>query len=258
MIPQETFKRYEKKYLLNEAQMQEFFPILNEYMVLDEYGRHTIYNIYFDTDDFELVRTSIEKPAYKEKLRLRSYGVPTDNDTVFLELKKKFDGIVYKRRIPIPMMSAISYLYDGKKLGSQGQIQSELEYAIEKYGLKPAVYLSYERMAYFGKEQNDLRITFDENILCRKEQLDLREGSFGMPLLGQGEKLMEIKIPETMPLWLAHALSECGIFPISFSKYGTYYKQYIIPQMSFGRSEEGVEREQLQFKQCLNTCCSGT
>jgi len=107
--------------------------------------------------------------------------------------------------------------YEKKYLLNEAQMQSELEYAIEKYGLKPAVYLSYERMAYFGKEQNDLRITFDENILCRKEQLDLREGSFGIPLLGQGEKLMEIKIPETMPLWLAHALSECGIFPISFS-----------------------------------------
>ncbi|MBO5372289.1 MAG: polyphosphate polymerase domain-containing protein [Lachnospiraceae bacterium] len=233
MQPQDTFKRYEKKYLLNAEKMQKLLPIIEEHMQLDEYGKHTICNIYLDTENFALIRESIEKPVYKEKLRLRSYGVPTDSDTVFLELKKKFDGIVYKRRIAMPLKQAMDYLYEGKELEQKGQIPKELDYAIQKYKVHPAVYLSYERRAYYGKEQADLRITFDENILCREEKLDLREGSFGTPLLEESESIMEIKIPGTMPLWLSKALSENEIFPFSYSKYGTYYKKYIIPQMLY-------------------------
>lgn len=234
MQPQETFERYEKKYLLNAQQKEKLLPVIEAYMQLDEYGRHTICNIYFDTDNFELIRSSIEKPVYKEKVRLRSYGIPTEEDTVFLELKKKFDGIVYKRRVPMSLRQATAYLYRGEEPEQKGQIQKELDFTVQKYQLKPKVYLSYERMAYFGKEQSDLRITFDENILCRAENLDLREGSFGEPLLEEAQQLMEIKIPGTMPLWLSRALSENQIFPFSYSKYGTYYKRHILPEMSFG------------------------
>ncbi len=264
MQPQETFKRYEKKYLLNTKQIQKFLPVIEEHMQLDEYGRHTICNIYFDTDNFELIRTSIEKPVYKEKVRLRSYGVPSDEDMVFLELKKKFDKIVYKRRAPMTLKQADAYLdfsYAEKAEEKQkGQIQKELDFVMEKYHLKPAVYLSYERMAYFGKEQPELRVTFDANILCRTDKLDLREGSFGTPLLEESQLLMEIKIPGTMPLWLSQALSENAIFPFSYSKYGTYYKRYILPEMSFGdkavqgaKSSENMYRKN-QFNHRRVTC----
>lgn len=233
MQPQETFQRYEKKYLLNATQYEKLLPLIEEHMLLDQYGKHLICNIYFDTDNFDLIRTSVEKPVYKEKFRLRSYGVPSDEDTVFLELKKKYDGIVYKRRVPMLLNEATEYLYHGNKPGNMGQIHKELDFTVQKYKLQPAVYLSYERMAYYGKEQADLRVTFDCNITARRELLDLQKGSFGTSLIKESEYLMELKIPESIPLWLSRALSENSIFPVSFSKYGTYYTRYIIPKMSF-------------------------
>lgn len=236
MQPQVNFKRYEKKYKLNARQMADIMPVIEEHMQLDQFGKHLICNIYFDTPDFELIRASIEKPKYKEKVRLRSYGVPGKEDMVFLELKKKFDKIVYKRRTSMTMEQAIEYLYQGKELENMSQIQKELDFAIKKYDISPAVYLSYERCAYFGKEQPELRLTIDENIRCRQKDLDLRKGSFGTQLLEENTYLMEIKIPGSMPLWLSRLLSEYEVFPASFSKYGTYYKNYILPQKSFGEA----------------------
>lgn len=258
MQTQETFKRYEKKYLLNSEQIQNLMSVMDKYMTLDQYGKHTICNIYFDTENFELIRASIEKPTYKEKVRLRSYGVPGNEDNVFLELKKKYDKVVYKRRAQMQMWQAKQYLYEGEKPQKMGQIQKELDFVLDKYHLSPAVYLSYERRAFFGKEQKDLRITLDENILCRQEKLDLREGSFGTSILEEGQVLMEIKIPGSMPLWLSHALAENKIYPISFSKYGTYYKKHILPQMSFAGNLEfshyQEKNKQRQIKHRSVTC----
>ena len=97
-----VFKRYELKYLLTPAQRDAVLLGIAPYMQLDRYGHTTIRNIYFDTGDYRLIRRSIEKPAYKEKLRVRSYRLVGSDDTVFVELKKKYDGVVYKRRIALP------------------------------------------------------------------------------------------------------------------------------------------------------------
>lgn len=222
-MAQEVFKRYEKKYLLSMEQYEGLKKGLREKMSKDSYGEYTICNIYFDTKDFELIRTSIEKPVYKEKLRLRSYGVPKRDDTVFIEIKKKYDGVVYKRRVEMTLKDAEAYLYHGIHPDKHCQIMRELDWFTSRYQLTPTVYLAYDREAYLGNEDTQLRVTFDRNIRTRNYNLRLGEKDEGKMILSKNEILMEVKIPGVIPLWMSHLFSELSIFPISFSKYGTYY-----------------------------------
>lgn len=223
---QQVFKRYEKKYFLNQEQEKAFLKAIEGKMKMDEYGEHTICNIYFDTDDFELIRTSIEGPVYKEKLRLRTYGVPKNGDhQAFIEIKKKYDGVVYKRRVHMKLSEAEDYLYRGIEAENNSQILEELDWMIKRYGLKPKVFLSYSRRAFFGLENEEFRMTLDRNITCRHEALSLMEGVYGEKLLSEGISLLEIKIPGIMPLWMSRILGELDISPGSFSKYGTYYSR---------------------------------
>ena len=143
-MTQEIFKRYEKKYMLTQKQHDALIPVLERQMNADHYGEHTISNIYFDTRDYELVRQSIEKPEYKEKLRLRAYGKVTDNSVVYAEIKKKFDGVVYKRRIPMTLCQARKYLYYGIRWAEESQILKEIDYVLNRYDLKPAAFVAYE------------------------------------------------------------------------------------------------------------------
>lgn len=222
---QTVFKRYEKKYMLNQSQYEQLTAVINRYMQIDQYGKHTICNIYFDTDDYRLIRTSIEKPKYKEKLRLRSYGIPTLDSKVFLEIKKKFDGIVYKRRISFPLRDAYTYLADGTYSRENTQIKKEIDYFLSFYHPVPKMYIAYDRIAYFCEEDSNFRITFDSNIRYRKDDLLLEHGDHGDVLLGEDMHLMELKIAGAIPLWLVKTMSELKIYPTSFSKYGTIYKK---------------------------------
>lgn len=222
---QEVFQRYEKKYLLTREQYGALMDRVGRRLILDQYGLHTICNIYFDTEDYELIRTSIEKPDYKEKLRLRSYGVPKSCSPVFIEIKKKYEGIVYKRRIGMSLDSAEKYLYEGIIPKEHSQILEEIQWFVSFYHPKPSVYLAYDRRAYFGRDMEEFRVTFDENIRYREERLYLSEGDWGTGLLPENRVLMEVKIPGSMPFWFGRILSELDIFPISFSKYGAYYKE---------------------------------
>ena len=224
-MAQEVFKRYEKKYMLNKEQYQMLLSRILPRLLPDEYGNYTICNIYFDTPDYALIRTSLEKPIYKEKLRLRSYGIPASSDTVFVEMKKKFRGVVYKRRVAMSLEKANGYLYQGIHPEVSGQIMQELNWFTERYSLLPAVYLAYDRVAYSSREDPGLRVTFDTGIRYRENQLTLEQGDSGNLLLPEHNVLMEIKIPGVMPLWLAHTLSDLSVYPTSFSKYGTYYMQ---------------------------------
>lgn len=220
---QDVFKRYEKKYLLDGSTYQKFFTRLQEHIKTDRYGKTTICNIYYDTPDHRLIRSSLEKPVYKEKLRLRSYGVPQSDTTVFAELKKKYKGIVYKRRIGMPLHEAACFL-NKEGGGHQTQIEKEIGWVLNYYPrLSPAMFLSYDRIAFFCTENHNLRITFDSRILWREDTLDLSAGVWGRQLLQPGQRIMEIKIPGSMPLWLAHLLDEYGIYPVSYSKYGNAY-----------------------------------
>ena len=233
---QQSFKRFEKKYLLDPARYNALLDGMAPYMKADEYGSYTICNIYYDTDNFELIRTSLEKPVYKEKLRLRSYGVPTDDKKVFVEIKKKFDHVVYKRRIVLPCAEAVSYLAGEASPQGEDQICREIDWFLKTYQPKPKVFIAYDRMALAGIENEELRITFDTNLRWRDHDLDLRKGDHGQLILPRDCILMEIKIPGTAPVWLSHLLSQVGVFPTSFSKYGTCYKEHLLERSLPGDS----------------------
>lgn len=220
---QAIFKRYEIKFLLNREQETALKLLMKEYMTDDRYGRSTICNLYFDSHDFLLIRRSLEKPVYKEKLRLRSYGRATSEKEVFAELKKKFKGVVYKRRLEMTEKDAMSCLAGEKPLPDT-QIGREIAYCFRTCGgLKPRVFLSYEREAFFAKENGDFRMTFDRSILWRDYDLSLCSGVYGSPILSDDYVLLEVKTPTAMPLWLVKFLSSNKIYKTSFSKYGRAY-----------------------------------
>jgi len=230
--PGMVFERHEKKYRLSEEQYLALRKRLEEHMRPDPYGRHTICSLYFDTPDFLLIRRSLSKPKYKEKLRLRSYGLPGPETTVYLELKKKLDGVTYKRRAAMPYAQAQGYLLRGETPEQQGQILREIDWFRDFYKPVPRVLLFYERIALYGLEDPALRITFDTDIRWRMERFDLTEGDDGRPLLQPGERLMEIKVAGALPFWLARMLSELKIYPTSFSKYGNVYREYLKEEQS--------------------------
>ena len=228
MAFKEIFKRIECKYMLTAEQYTALMPLIDEYMTGDEYGESTICNIYFDTPTHRLIRNSLDKPVYKEKLRLRCYGVPDDNTTTFVEIKKKYKGIVYKRRISMKYKDAISFTCNGTFPNKDTQIAREIQWFINYYsGIEPKMVLTYERTAYFAKDDPNLRVTFDKNLLWRDTDLNLSHGAYGSPLLKEGERLMEVKVPDAMPLWMARKFDELKIYPTSYSKYGNAYKTLI-------------------------------
>lgn len=223
-----VFKRYEKKYRLSREQYHLFRERMDGHMAVDQYGLSTVCNIYYDTQDYELIRKSVESPVYKEKLRLRSYGVPEEEDSVFLELKKKCRGIVYKRRIILPLREAVEGIAGGKIQEQEGQIAREINYFLARNQLVPKVYLAYDRIAMQGVEDPDLRLTFDFDIRAREDRLELTQGDGGENILQDDDVIMEIKVKDAYPLWMVRALEEGKILPTSFSKYGTYFKRNIL------------------------------
>ena len=231
MAFQSTFKRYELKYILTLDQKAKVLDAMRPYMNLDKYGRTSIRNIYYDTDTYLLIRRSIDKPAYKEKLRIRSYSKSTADSTVFVELKKKYKHIVYKRRIPLPYEEALEWLSRKTRLDEHTQISDEIDYFLTFYGkLQPIIFLSYEREAYYAKDGTDFRITFDDTILCRQEDISLESEVYGTSILPDETVLMEIKCSGGIPLWMTEILSGEKLYKTSFSKYGTAYQTLIFPQ----------------------------
>ncbi len=254
----EVFNRCEKKYLLNQQQYVAMLENISDYMVMDTYNKNNqfykISNIYYDTINNDIIRTCIDKPIYKEKLRIRSYGVPSVEDNVFVEIKKKYNGIVYKRRTQMQLKDAYQYLRGDisasyiiqNNSNINNQLLGEIDYYKNFYKVVPKVYLSYDRLAYFEKNDGDFRITFDTNITTRREDIRLEYGSFGELLLPENMYLMEIKINRAVPLWFVKIMSDLKIYPVSFSKYGTEYKKYIMKyQDSFNKSRK-------EEKICLN------
>ena len=229
---QMIFKRYEIKFLLNWQQKEKLLEVMEDYMVPDRYGKTTIRNLYMDTDDFRLIRASIEKPVYKEKLRIRSYAVPEEDDNVFVELKKKYRSVVYKRRLSMHWCQARESVCKNISIPDDTQIAREINYFLDFYkNLGPKVFLAYHREAYYARDNSDFRVTFDEDILCRSRELSLEAPVYGQSLLPIGQILMEIKCGQGIPLWLARFLSENHIYKTSFSKYGTAYMQMICPKL---------------------------
>lgn len=229
---QYTFERFEKKFVLTPEQYDKLHILLSEHMEADQFGLHTVCNVYYDTDQYDLIRHSIDKPVYKEKFRLRSYGVPGEQDSIFAEIKKKYKGIVYKTRLEAPWEDIQRMLQNGDLLPSAPQeTQEEMHWFMRRYHPVPKVYLAYERVALVEKNnaEEGLRVTFDKNIRWREDDLYLHAGDRGTPILPEERIIMEIKTPQAIPLWMVSLLSECQIYPGSFSKYGTCYQSYIAP-----------------------------
>lgn len=220
---EKSFKRYEIKYLITINQYINLMNYLSNKVEKDVFYKSTIYNVYYDTDNFELIRKSIEKPIYKEKLRIHSYNKPTLDSSVYVELKKKYDHIAYKKREKI----AYKYVLNNSFLeGAETQIYKEIKYFNDFYGgLTPKMFLSYEREAYYFKDDKQIRITFDTNIKYRTENVNLLPSISDTRLLPNNLVLMELKVPFSIPYDFAKDLSSEKIFKTPFSKYGTAYKQ---------------------------------
>lgn len=232
MAFQTIFKRYELKYLITQKQKEIILKEIEPYMKLDKYGRTTIRNLYFDTDDYRLIRHSIEKPTYKEKLRIRTYSKAERTSTVFVELKKKYNHVVYKRRIALSEKEAMNWLCNNK-CNTNTQISNEIDYFLDYYKtLHPTVFLAYDREAYFTKEKSDFRLTFDDNIIFRTEDLSLQSEVYGTRILDDRLVLLEIKCSGGIPLWMTKVLSKNNIYKTSFSKYGTVYREHIYPKIT--------------------------
>ncbi len=256
----EVFNRYEKKYLIDAKDFKWLLEKLKERMEPDKYNKdgrlYNISNIYYDTPDDALIRASIEKPVYKEKLRLRSYGVPGIYDEVFLEIKKKYNGMVNKRRTCLRLKEAYDLLDNGIKpedsFGINKQVLEEIRYLLKIYKPVPKVYLTYDRMAFFDREDDDFRVTFDTNIRTRRYDVGLEKGSHGELLIGNALWLMEVKSSKAIPLWFTKLLEEKNIKSVSFSKYGTEYKKYIIEKYNINESKNiKIKGDSLCFHQCL-------
>ena len=223
-MAQTVFSRYEKKYLMPEEVYQALRERLAPHMEVDQYGLHTICNIYYDTPASDLIRRSIEKPVYKEKLRLRSYGIPTIDSTVFLEIKKKYQKIVNKRRVPMTLREAYCYVERGIRPEQDSQILREIDFFLRRYPLQRSLYLAYDRIAMFQRDDPDFRVTFDHKIRSRKTDMGLEQGDAGTLLLPERYYLMESKVMGATPLWFTRILSELKLYPVSFSKYGNIYQ----------------------------------
>ena len=226
----QSFRRYETKYLITEQQAEKLLELAGDMLTPDRYGDYTICNLYLDTDDFYFIQRSLDKPKYKEKLRLRSYGNADGEQQVFLEIKKKYRGIVYKRRITLPYSEAMDYLLRGIKPPSVNspmteQIFAEIDFLMKHYKPSPMVYLAYDRLAFYSKQYPQLRVTLDNGIRSRWEDITLSHDS-GVNFLDTGVndyRLMEIKSDGAIPLELTAILSQLKIYPTSFSKYGNIY-----------------------------------
>jgi SPX domain protein involved in polyphosphate accumulation len=242
----EVFNRYEKKFFLNAKQYAQLQNVILQYMEPDKHNLdgqyYTICNLYYDTESNAVIRQSIQKPTYKEKLRLRGYGTPGLDSKVYVEIKKKVNRLVNKRRTPLYLHEAYDFLANKKidemRPHMNAQVVNEIAYFLSRNEVQPMVYLAYDRRAFFEIGNNDLRISFDTNIRTRRDELRLELGDHGRLLIDNDCWLMEIKTCRAMPLWLVNALSNLSLYPKSFSKYGTEYLQHVKNTIDFIEGEE--------------------
>ena len=221
------FERVEQKYLLTREQYDNLMSLINNKIEKDIYYKSTICNIYFDSDNYDLVVNSLEKPVYKGKVRLRSYDVPNIESKVFLEIKSKYEGVVGKRRIALTLKDFYEYLESGEIKESNKQIMKEIDYYFKLYNLKPKMFLAYDRLSFYAKDNKDFRITFDGNVRSRENNLRLEDGDYGNTYFDDETYIMELKSLGSIPLWLTKILAKLKIYPTSFSKYGQIYSKKV-------------------------------
>lgn len=223
-MAQNIFKRVEQKYLLNEKQYLAIKKALKENFQKDKYFESKIYNLYFDNDNDDMMANSLDKPIYKAKIRIRSYQeVKKHNDIVFLEIKKKYKGIVYKRRITLTYKEYQDYINENKLPTHDIQIMKEIDYEIKQYNLKPKIFVAYDRQSYYSKTDTNFRITIDENLRSRFNELSLKDSKKNKIFFQEKTYIMELKSQYGLPLWFTKILSENNIYKKSFSKVGSIY-----------------------------------
>ncbi len=243
-----TFKRYEIKYLLTEEQHDRLRVLMNDHMVPDEWGPSTVCNVYYDTPSHLLVRRSAEKPNYKEKVRVRSYGLRKEDGPVFLELKKKVDGVVYKRRATLDAEHARELLAgEGRP---QSQIERELDYTCRRYGgLVPSFFIAYDREAFYDPCDHEFRMTFDRRVRTRTTDMCLTKSDAGEQLLEDGLVLLEVKAGGAVPLWLVSFLSREGLYKTSFSKVGMAWQRELTSELEARKIASGARHARKRFLQ---------
>ena len=230
------FRRVEKKYIITKKQYLLLKEAIKDKMVEDEYGKSKICNIYFDTNQYDLISHSITKPIFKDKVRLRSYNLPQKNSTVYLEIKRKYDGVVSKRRTEIILEDFYQCHSIQNTKKEKSQIEKELDYYYKFYNLEPAMFLSYDRVAYYDKDNKDFRLTIDKNIVARNYDLYIEKGNYGTKILNKDTLIMEVKTLGATPIWFVKLLENFKIYPSSFSKYGEAYKMLILNE-KFNKSK---------------------
>ena len=212
--------RYEQKYFITNEQYNSLIEKVGSNLEKDKYFKERIYNIYFDNDNMDLINRSMDKPMYKEKVRLRSYEVPNDDSIVFLEIKKKYKDNSNKRRIELTYKDALNYIYNGI-LPVNNQIMNEIDYCFKKYNLKPKTGINYDRIAYYFKEDKNVRLTFDNNVEYRFNNKEINNSN----ILFKNGYIMEIKTFNGLPKWFIDVLNELNIYPVSYSKIGKIYSK---------------------------------
>lgn len=220
----ETFRRSEKKYLLTSEQYEKLMELLKDHVVQDKFFESDIRSIYYDTDKFQMIRRSIEKPEYKEKLRIRAYSEIDEDQPVFVEFKKKLDGVVYKRRTRAILKDVLDDINSARF--EDEQIGNEIRYALSYYqNVRPAIYIGCKRTSYVGKQDKSLRITFDKDVSYRMKHLSLKAADEDRKVTDK--IIMELKVKGAMPLWLSEILDEVKAYPRGFSKVGTAFENEI-------------------------------
>lgn len=230
-VTQESFLRVEEKFALSNAQFEQLMGIIWQHLVPDQYPRYTLHSLYFDTQEFHDISKSLDHPMFKEKIRMRSYGNPTLGGNVFLESKKKFKKVGQKRRYALAYQANLEQMV-GQALPTHEQIAEELRYTFIRHHIQPKVFIRYQREAYSAKDDASFRITFDRHLRYRLNDLDLYARESDQPLAQFPDVLMEVKVLDAYPYWLAHALSTLRLYPTSFSKYGAIYKAACTRQAS--------------------------
>lgn len=229
-----TFKRREMKFLLDKEQYTMLMEHISVHLKSEAFGAYNVRNIYLDNRNCDLIRSSLGKPIYKEKLRLRSYGETMDNSEAFLEIKKKFRGITYKRRLGLPYKELHDYITDGAIPSNNAQVYQEIDYLIKRMSLSPKIVICYDREGFFDADDEEFRVTFDGNIRYRYDNLDLRAGDYGETLSPAPYRIMEVKSAGAIPMWLVSELSALKIYHGSFSKYGTIYQTQVRNHTTMG------------------------
>lgn len=272
----EVFRRIEKKYRVAPVQRQAVEGFLARELTPDAFGRTMITSVYWDTPEMALISRSLEKPCYKEKLRVRAYGeaagealvracaagAPQPQDAshlVFFGIKKKFKGVVYKRRVGLSLGALFAFLggmpyveavalhpsdNDEASLAAQSplncQIACELAAMLKRYpNLTPSLAIRCQRVAWAPIAQltpvetalldegpySQLRVTFDDTL----EFWSFRNDACGTkgqwrPIVNGATAIMELKNAGPLPVEFTSLLAKHDIFPTSFSKYGTAYQ----------------------------------